>query len=343
MSRCRVLVLVFASILPCLVQAAAGQDEEAPVIAPIKRYALVIGIEKYKPLDPVVNAENDAKEVGRALAQVGFTVRPILGEDTDTRYKILKAVDDLVLASGGSEEPATIVVYFAGHGFQWTGSQIPPTDFIVPRTARKPRLLKGTDTVDNSPLVEDSVELTDLIAHLGGSRRAGVTILLLDACRGDVFALDGKPTRKIYGFVKPSSENVVLSFSTSFNYLAASISRDTPSHSPYAAALQEMIPIPSIPLHPVVLANVREKVKTQSPFRDQVPDELNVSRAGFFYFDPRESEAAKENEYWRKAVARGDPDCIRTFLALFPDGRLAQHALKKLESARPAERGCTLF
>ena len=325
-------VLVMASSL------AWGADDEL-VASPIKRYALSIGVQNYSQLDRVPNAQNDANEVGLALSRVGFVVRTLF--DPDTKQDILDALEEIVRLSGGSQTPVTIVLYFAGHGFQWTGADIPPSDFVVPRMARKPVLLKS-GKIDMTALLEDSLDLSTLISQLGGSRRAGVRILLLDACRSDLFA-EAQNAYHQRGFLRPDSRNTVLSFSTGFNYLAASQSWDRPFNSPYATALQTVIPLPSMPLAPAAFLNINDIVEAQSPLRDQRPESLNLDRAGNFYFAPRDEEIAKERELWRKALARGDPACIESFLKAYPDGQLAMHALEKLDGIQSGRNRCVLY
>lgn len=315
-----------------------GADEE-PVAIPIQRYALSVGVQNYTRLDRVPNARNDANEVGLALARVGFVVRTLF--DPDTKKEILNTLEEIVQLSGGSKTPVTIVFYFAGHGFQWISPDINPSDFVVPRKARKPVLLKS-GKLDVTPLVEDSLDLSTLIDQLGGSRPAGVRILLLDACRSDLFA-DARNGHYERGFLRPASRNAVLSFATGFNYLAASQSYDRPYNSPYATALQSVIPLPSMPLSPSVFLNIDRIVKAQSPLPNQIPDSVNEKGAGRFYFAPQAEEIAKEREFWRMASERRDPACIETFLATYPDGNLAMHALTKLDGIQAGRNQCVLY
>src|SRR4051812_42863160 len=85
---------------------------------PVPRFALVVGAQNYEQLDRVSNAQNDASEIATALAEAGgFTYIGFL-PDPLTDQEILDHVDYLAQIASSSEQPAIVVFYFAGHGFQ---------------------------------------------------------------------------------------------------------------------------------------------------------------------------------------------------------------------------------
>ena len=151
---------------------AALQKSAPPAVPPpvvetprkLDRLALVIGNAAYLPsLGPLDNPGNDAKDVAAALKALGFTVwlRLDLGH--------VEMQDALASFARAAHDVETVVVYYAGHGFQYAG-----TNYLA--------------AVD-SPITDDAsianhTSLNSVIAGLRAER--GFRILIIDACRNNL-------------------------------------------------------------------------------------------------------------------------------------------------------------
>jgi len=84
-------------------------------------YALVIGIDSYKPpLNPLKTAVHDAQSVGKLLSEsYGFKVQYLLDKDA-TRFNILDALSKYETALKPAD---SLLVYYAGHGYLDPGTR----------------------------------------------------------------------------------------------------------------------------------------------------------------------------------------------------------------------------
>lgn len=124
--------------------------------------ALVIGLDDYEHLIKLDNAVNDAKVIGDALENLGFTVKR--GLDIS-----IEEIDDLIEEFCKELSNHEVgLFYFAGHGFQNDGKN----------------LLAGKETNDFkfSSAERSSILLKDLIGKMD---KSGVPakVIILDACR----------------------------------------------------------------------------------------------------------------------------------------------------------------
>ena len=110
LKRLALLVLTIVAVLPAPVHA-----EE------VSRFALVIGNSKYETVTKLPNASRDAEGIAEALVRLQFKV--YRGIDL-TKAQFSKIIEDF---KRDSESADTIVFYYAGHGFQLSGS-----NFLVP-------------------------------------------------------------------------------------------------------------------------------------------------------------------------------------------------------------------
>jgi len=77
-----------------------------------KKYALVVGINKYTSIMPLEAAVNDAKEVSKRLAELNFQVTTLL--DSQATLKNIRY--ELGTKFARTNQNDQIVIYFAGHG-----------------------------------------------------------------------------------------------------------------------------------------------------------------------------------------------------------------------------------
>ncbi len=138
----------------------------ASALAASDRVALVIGNGGYFNTTPLPNPPNDATDMGKLLAEMGFDV--IVGIDLDRR-----AMEDKIRAFGDRLGTAKFAVFFyAGHGMQIAGR-----NYLVPIDSRLRR---------PGDLTLDTLELRTVLDEMESGQR--VNLIFLDACRDNPLA-----------------------------------------------------------------------------------------------------------------------------------------------------------
>jgi hypothetical protein len=144
-----------------------------------KRVALVIGNNDYKNVPKLQKAVNDARTMGDALKQLGFTV--MVAENQNRQ-----AFSETLLAFDRAIEPGdTAFFFYAGHGFEIAGQ-----NFLLPTDV--PAATEGQEE-----LVRDASILADRIIERLQNKKARTSILVFDACRNNPFERSG--TRAVAG------------------------------------------------------------------------------------------------------------------------------------------------
>lgn len=145
--------------------------------APAKadKVALVIGNARYDNVVPLVNPANDAADMCTALRKLGFKTQ--CHTDVRDRAEFDAKVKAYVAALDAG---AVGVFYYSGHGVQaGHGNYLIPTQVKLKSATDDPtRVLYPVD---------------DLFERIG-QRRARFQLVILDACRADLFAPDGHST-----------------------------------------------------------------------------------------------------------------------------------------------------
>jgi hypothetical protein len=148
-----------------------------------KRVALVIGNNIYAnlPADQQLRkAVNDSRAVGKALSSLGFEV--ISGENLGRQALVDKFYELAQRLSPGD----TAFFFFAGHGVALGGGNyILPAD--VPSIADGQELRLAHSALSESDIISD---LERRVSDLQ-TRRFGVAVLVLDACRNNPFRRPG--------------------------------------------------------------------------------------------------------------------------------------------------------
>ena len=161
----------FALSLAALLLAAPAHAE--------KRVALVIGNNDYRNVPKLQKAVNDARTMGEALRQLGFSV---MVAENQTR----QAFSETLLAFDKTVEPGdTAFFFYAGHGFEIAGQ-----NFLLPTDV--PAATEGQEE-----LVRDASILADRIIERLQNKKARTAILVFDACRNNPFERPG--TRAVAG------------------------------------------------------------------------------------------------------------------------------------------------
>jgi uncharacterized caspase-like protein len=131
----------------------------------LRGVALVVGEADYAALPRLINPENDARAMDDLLDSLGFDVTRVLDADSDRlAERIDRFVDDAADAD-------VALVYYSGHGFEAGGG-----NYLVPIDAD----LSSPEAAGASVIALD--DLLDRLAAI-----VPVTIVLLDACRSNVF------------------------------------------------------------------------------------------------------------------------------------------------------------
>jgi uncharacterized caspase-like protein len=323
-ARTTAAAVVFAlAAMPALPQArqATRPIEDYLAAEDVPRYALAIGVEHYDYLPLVPNALNDLDAAVRLFHGAGFnTVLELPDPSLDA---VRTSVKQLVQLVEGTERPAVVVIFFAGHGFQDREA-----NFIVPRDATPENLEDG------------SVAVANIVVRLA-PRRAGVDILLLDACRtltalGHTKDRAHDPIPLKPGFWQTASfDGAILSLAPGFNQAALSRATDVDVDSPYTEGLKQFLNRPELSLAEV-FGRLYKYVKLVTNGR-QDPQTLTQAAIDTLRFMPRTSQADldAEQQHWRATLESGRPDCVKGFVIDFPDSRFVKSALRWLAELPP--------
>ena len=92
------------------------------------RIALVVGNSKYSEFGVLANPANDARDINKALAEMGYKTRLVLDANESTIIKEFRNF------AAQSDSASIAVVFFAGHGAQVNGENyLLPVDMDVPK------------------------------------------------------------------------------------------------------------------------------------------------------------------------------------------------------------------
>jgi hypothetical protein len=125
------------------------------------RHALVIGNAAYAQ-SPLKNPRNDAQAMAEKLAQLQWSVTPVLDAD---EQRMRSALTELGKKLRNGDDA---LLYYAGHGVQING-----VNYLVPVDARFATQLD---------IKNHALSLNDVMDTLG-QRDGGVNVVILDACR----------------------------------------------------------------------------------------------------------------------------------------------------------------
>ncbi|MFN8830611.1 MAG: caspase domain-containing protein [Labrys sp. (in: a-proteobacteria)] len=139
-----------------------------------KSVAFIVGNDRYENVPELQKAVNDARAISARLEQLGFVIHRYENLDQRAMSRALASFDNAV---GPGDR---VVFFFSGHGFEIGGSNyLLPTD--VPEVQNANQL----------PLIRDASFAVDAIVDRLRQRGAGISILILDACRDNPFAGPG--------------------------------------------------------------------------------------------------------------------------------------------------------
>lgn len=236
---------------------AAGQERGVRIrVSPIeRRVALVIGNGAYE-VGPLRNPTNDAREVAKALTEIGFEV---IHKENLTQNELKRAIRGFgeKLRDGGVG-----LFYFAGHGIQVNGE-----NYLIPVEA----IINSEQEVEY-----DSVDLGLVVAQMENAQN-DLNIVILDACRNNPFARSFRSsTRGLAPMAAPSG--TLIAYATAPGSLA---SDGKGANGLYTEALLVALRVPGLKIEDV-FKRVRVAVEEKTGGK-QVPWE-STSLKGDFYF-----------------------------------------------------------
>jgi hypothetical protein len=294
----------------------------APALAE-RRIALVVGNSDYQHVAKLANPKNDAEDLSKQLAALGFEVMG--GTDLDRR-----ALVEQLIRFGRAAGTADVALFFyAGHGIQ-----VNEQNYLVPVDA----------------MVEYEAEADISLVSLSGvmqqmERGSKTNLIFLDACRNNPFAdqLARSENRSATSISKglgrvQSGSGTFIAFATQPDAVA---SDGTGRNSPFTGALLKHIAAPGQSISDLMIS-VRNDVMDATGGK-QVPWDSS-SLTGRFEFAAEAAsdyaETAKsavstvlEKPAYEEAVAVGSCGALEAFIRRYPDSFYAELAKERAASA----------
>jgi hypothetical protein len=262
---CR-LVPIVAAVATVLFVACGG--------ATAARLALVIGNDAYPDLGAdrqLAKAVADARAVGDALEGLGFTV--LRGDNLDRR----RMVDRLFDLTRAIRPGDTVALFYAGHGVAVGGA-----NYLLPVDTRP------ADIGEEARVRGMAIAEADILADIQ-ERKAGVTLVILDACRDNPFARPGatRSAGATRGLARvPEAQGVFAIYSAGYGQSALD---SLGPGDPAANSVFTRVLVPALREHRTHLADlmidVRQKVAdlAASVGHEQNPAYYDQTRGGRIY------------------------------------------------------------
>lgn len=222
-----------------------------------QRVALIIGNAAYKSA-PLRNPVNDARAMGAALRELGFTVIAVENGNRKAMQQALRQFRDKL------GEEAVGLFYYSGHGMQVRG-----INYLIPVDA---------EIRSEAEVEEEAVSLNGLLARLDEARNR-LNLVILDACRDNPFERSFRSGTRGLGQVDAPA-GTLIAYATAPGRTAADGSG---TNGLYTSALLQAMRTPGLQVEEV-FKRVRAEVQTASK-REQVPWEAS-SLTGNFQFRP---------------------------------------------------------
>ena len=307
-----------------------------------KRFALVIGNDAYRTVEPLQNARNDAKLFAQTMRDAKFEV---IAQDNLSREQFWVLIDKV---KGRMNKGDELVFYFAGHGVQIGANQyLLPVDIPLPDSDRQ---------VERS-----AIPLLEVLDSFSDAR---VSVFVIDACRDNPFPK--KATRSIgstRGLTRPeptTGQIVILSAGRDQKALD-SVPGSTSRNGLFTWELVQVIRNGNPEVRGAFEA-VKERVDdvARKVNHQQRPAVSHDLRGNFFFFPEAEqavaahtppaqrkeaklpSEGEIEAQAWDDVQRIDTVAAYQAFLAAYPVSRFigrARIGLAALSSSRPSFPG----
>jgi len=342
--------------------AASQLDQIKSLPASGKRWALVIGVDKYvdPQISPLKGSDNDARMISDALVRyAGFpqdqvillsTSQPI--ERQPTRVNILRRLANL---STTIPKDGLLLVSFAGHGMERNGQA-----FLLPADAQ---------ISDSISFLEETAISMSRIKSWIKETGVGQVVMLLDACRNDPGGRADAPNPLSNAYVNAFNFDVrnreIQAFATVyatgigqrayeytekkqgyFSWAVVEGLKGGAANDKGEVTLSQLVKYVQDAV-PKRIAVDLGSTKQQKPFaiiEGYRADELvlavtngatnasNSSIPNVNAVDP----AAIELSYWDTIKNSSNPDDFKSYLDKYPDGQFASLAKSRANSFRPA-------
>jgi len=281
---------------------------------PTQKLALVVGNSSYAEQEVIPSSNADAVNIASALRRLGFTV---------TEAHDVKRAPDFWAINfqpflDHIKENDFVVFYFSGHGLNYGGENfIAMTDY--------------PKTISESQMTDYLVALTSL-RELVTSRKAGLSLFVLDACRSiasnivkENGTVDG--VNKGMAPLRTTVENVAVGLSSDFGRISKG--RNTPgAMSYYTDALLTHLSDEGKEFG-YVKRQTRLKVIADTA-GEQVPW-FSDSVSAEIYIKPSTEIETDERTVWLSRLATNDYDQIWDFTQEYPVSRYVSAAKRWLE------------
>ncbi|WP_420005494.1 caspase family protein [Arenibacterium sp. LLYu02] len=225
----------------------AAPTPQPDLYMPVRRRALVVGVDTYANLENLQKARNDARAVSNTLMGIGFDVTTLYDAD---RRQINGAVSTFANQIQPGEE---VVFYFAGHGVEVDGR-----NYLLP--ADVPVVNLG----DESYLTGESIA-ADRVLDIFQRQGARSTVMILDACRNNPFPSDGSRsvggTRGLVRMDPPEGSFILYSAGAGQTALDRLSDNDQNPNSVFTRALIPLLEKPDMTLH-TLAKEVRRDVQS---------------------------------------------------------------------------------
>jgi len=344
---------------------AAQIDEVTSLPVSAKRWALVIGVDKYvdPQISPLKGSDNDARQIADALTRfAGFpqdqvillsTSQPV--ERQPTRVNILRRLSNL---STTVPKDGLLLVSFAGHGMERGGQA-----FLLPADAQ---------ISDQISFLEETAISMNRVKSWIKETGVGQVVLLLDACRNDPGGRADAPNNLSNAYVNAFNFDVrnkeVQAFATVyatgigqrayeytekkqgyFSWAVVEGLRGGAANDKGEVTLSQLVKYVQDTV-PKRLAIDLGSTKQQKPFaviEGYRADELVLAvtkgatntasntPGTIATVDP----AAIELSYWETIKNSNNPDDFKAYLDKYPDGQFAELAKSRSNASKPMSGG----
>lgn len=224
------------------------------------RTALVIGNGDYQSVSRLNNAVKDARDVSKALRELGFEV---IGGENQSAEEMKRSI--LSFGERLSAKKGIGVFYYAGHGVQLSGR-----NYLIPVEANALR---------EQTIEFEAVDVNRVLAEMDAAEN-NLNLVILDACRNNPFTRSWRSgTEGLASINAPSG--TLIAYATAPGEVA---SDGGSANGLYTAALLKWMREPDLKVEEM-FKKVRVDVAKESQNK-QIPWESS-SLQGDFYFNPK--------------------------------------------------------
>jgi uncharacterized caspase-like protein len=304
-------IAVAACALVCLASQAAD------------RVALLIGNNNYGSI-PLRNAVNDARDLGEALKDLGFTV---IVRENASRKDMIEGIREFGQAIDGA---SVALFFYAGHAMQFK-----ERNYLIPIDAAM-----GSE----EDVTFFSVEIGQVFDRMDRARTR-FNFIILDACRDNPFAASFKVSSAGLAQMSSPSGTLIAYATAPGTYAADGFGRN----GIYTKHILQNIKVPDVPVE-IMFKRVREGVERETR-KQQTPWDSSSLKGDFVFNAGARAATAPasaagpsadvtlqmEREFWVSVRDSNRPEDIRAYLDKYPNGNFAALAKNRLDSlVRPA-------